>query len=393
MQTRELRTGAPGRPQRGALRAGVMSGALVISMLAACAAAFGLPGAPPAGHPQHAEDSEHLGRFDALATEPSRPSWAPLALLRADVQAVPFLLEMMKSDRRASRERAAFLLGQVGCPEAIPALVWALADDERSVRIQAAIALGCMGERRGMHGCLAALRGQPDWVRYYAALALWHIQGREMLARPAIVQAMKQALKTASPLVAQAVQGALETPYVEPPAGPELPQASQAGFALSEEEMWEQAADVLIAESDWWFHEGDYDQAIRCSEASLLLDPDHVETYSVIAWLQWSMGRNVNAVGTLHRAIGAAPLDPDSWYALGFHYFNIGELEKAEGPLSQAVALQGDHLAYRAYAHCLDRLGRPRESLKVWEDLLELRPTDGSVIVNRDRVKASMDGK
>lgn len=162
---------------------------------------------------------------------------------------------------------------------------------------------------------------------------------------------------------------------------------------MPEEQMWEQAADVLIAESDWWYHCGDYDQAIRCSEASILLDPDYVETYSVVAWLEWSMGRNVDAIGTLHRAIGAAPMDPDSWNALGFHYFNIGEYEKAEPPLAQAVALKGDHLAYRTYAHCLERLGKTEKSLAVWEELMEMRPDDGSVKLNYERVKAAVAGE
>ncbi|MBP8955416.1 MAG: HEAT repeat domain-containing protein [Armatimonadetes bacterium] len=378
-------------------RAALMFIAALLS--AACMAAPPGPGAPMtnpagpmAGSLEHSDD-EHVGRFDQLASLPSRPTWAPLPLLREDVAAVPLLLAALQSPDHAPRERAAFLLGQIGSREAISPLVCALNDDRRQVRIHAAIALGCMGDRRGMHGSIAALRGQPAWVRYYAALALWHIQGNDTSAQPLIRRELQQALNGAPPIAVTAIEGALTSPYVAPPPVENVSEKPAEGPPMPEEQMWEQAADVLIAESDWWYHCGDYDQAIRCSEASILLDPDYVETYSVVAWLEWSMGRNVDAIGTLHRAIGAAPMDPDSWNALGFHYFNIGEYEKAEPPLAQAVALKGDHLAYRTYAHCLERLGKTEKSLAVWEELMEMRPDDGSVKLNYERVKAAVAGE
>lgn len=337
--------------------------------------------------PAAGSHADHPSEFDELSGAAWRPSWAPIPLLRGDLTAVPYLHDLIKSADAEDRARAAFLLGQIACPSSLPLLRAAKTDAVRSVRVHAGIALACMGQMEGYHTCTAALRGDADWVRYYAAFGLWNLQVSQ--AACSILHSLEYGQ---SPLVTTAIEGALNSPYVAPPAVDPLPQQPIPGPAPLPEQVWEQASDVFITESDWWFHKGDYEQAIRCSEASILLDPDYPETYSVVAWLEWSMGRSTDAVGTLRRSVASSPGDPSAWHNLGQHYFRVYRYDLAEAPLAKAVELGGDHLTVRTYAHCLERLGRPKDALRQWQSLRETRPDDGSVIVNLERLQRIIDG-
>lgn len=293
----------------------------------------------------------------------------------------PFLHELLTSSDAACRARSALLLGQIACPSSVTRLARRLTDSDRAVRVQSGIALACMGEPRGISVCAAALKADAPWIRYYAAYGLWCVNS------PRAKAVLESSAHGQSELVTQAIEGALNTPYVAPPAVSPLPAKATVSPKPSPTQIWEQAADVFVRESDWWWHKGGYDQSIRCGEASILLDPEWVETYSVIAWLQWSMGRNVEAIGTLHRAVRAAPTDPDACFHLGYHHFNLKKYSAAEQPLRKSVELGGDHLARRTYAHCLEKLGKLEASLREWKALLEIRPGDGSAILNCDRLR------
>jgi len=345
-------------------------------------------GPPPATQ----EGPEHVSELDQLAAAPYRPSWAPIPVLRGQTVVIDQLGELLDGGTPAEQARSAFLMGQIGWPKSVPSLAKRLAVDERQVRVQAGIALACLGDRRGLHTCAAVLSSGSAWIKYYAAYGLWCLKG----ALPAEAQRIDRVL-TANrlrqpPIVKLAIDGALQSPFVTPPAVDELEPESSAGSPVPQQ-IWEQAADALVRESDWWFHKGDYDQAIRCSQASILLDPAYVETYTVIAWLQWSLGRNTEAIGTLHRAIAANPQDPDAYFALGYQYFNTREYSKAEGYLDKSVSLAADHLAVRTYAHCLERLGKLDQCLKQWASLLRDRPTDGAVRLNYERVQKLIETK
>ena len=323
--------------------------------------------------------------LDDLATKPFRPSWGPLPMFRGDVSVAAFLHDLISSQDAATRARSALLLGQIACPDSLELLAARLEDEERAVRVQAGIALACMGDPRGVPVCAAAIQTDQPWIRYYAAYGLWSVNS------PRAEAVLRGSLRGQGPLVSRAIRGALQAPYVAPPPVPGLPQTPLASPGPTPEYIWEQAADVLTREADWWWHKGDYDQAIRCQEASILLDPQYVDAYGTVAWLEWSMGRNAAAICTLRRGIAAAPSDPRGYSELGHHYYITHRYELAEGPLSRSVALGGDHLARRSYAHCLERLGKLSESLEQWSALRELRPTDLSLVVNHERVKKLLD--
>lgn len=94
------------------------------------------------------------------------------ALERIGTVAVPYLLEALKSPRKALRAEAAGLLGRIAGPEALEPLLRALQDPERSVREAAASALGEVNDPRAIPALVQAL---ADWelnVQEAAAKAL-----------------------------------------------------------------------------------------------------------------------------------------------------------------------------------------------------------------------------
>lgn len=346
------------------------------------------PAAPGARPAMPAADHDHDGAdLDELAWQPSRPTWAPLPLLRSEVGMTSVLHELLKSRDAVVRARAALLLGQIASPASVQPLRRAQYDVDRTVRVHAGIALACMGEQRGVAACRAALRSEAPWVRYYAAYGLWRVDTDRARA------ALRDGLHGQGELVRTAIEGALDTPVVAPPPVTPLPPGADVGPPPALQDLWEQAADVFIRESDWWWHKGDYEQVIRASEVSVFLDPEYVDTHTVVAWLQWSLGRNTEAIGTLHRAVRIAPGDPESHFGLGHHYFNLRRYALAEEPLRRAVELGGDHLAQRSHAHCLERLGKVHEARERWAALLKQRPDDGSVIRNYERLQRMLEGK
>jgi len=273
------------------------------------------------------------------------------------------------------RAKAAFLLGQIGDRKVVPALAEFTGDPDRSVRVQAGIALASLGDRRGIPVCATALNSDPTWIRCYAAYALWQVD------TPRARRILKESLKGQGKFISEVINGALSTPYVTP--------AKSAAKKLSLDDP----GDALAEEADWWWHEGNLEQAARCLETMLFLDPTDVQTCELAAWLEWSLGRDDQAVNTLKRGIAEAPDNPEAYFQLGFHYFNTKRYILAREPLRKALDLGGDDIMRRQYAHCLEKLGQYSEALDQWTILLQKAPDDSVVKMNYGRVKRLVNGE
>jgi len=325
-----------------------------------------------------AAPSEEL--LDALANKPYRASWAPLPMLRGHAARTSLLHKLLQSPDAKARVRSAFLLGQIGSGDSAALLATRLQDPERSVRVQSGIALACMGDARGITVCSAVLGDAPSWIRYYAVYGLWCVN------TPAARRALQRHTRDRDALVSRTIREALKTPYIAPPVPPPRSDIKPSAD-MPPDEAWDEACDLFITESDWWWHRGDYDQCIRCLEAAVFLDPRYIDGYTSIAWLEWSLGRDPAAIRTLNCAISACPSDPEAYYGLGFHYYRTKRYARAEKPLNRAVELGGDHRTRRTYAHCLERLGKLDKALEQWSAVLALCPEDAAAEQNSARVK------
>jgi hypothetical protein len=329
------------------------------------------------------EDSSEIAKLDALASKPYRPSWAPLPVFRDSVALVPYLQEQLSSSDRETREKCAFLLGQIGYRQSAKYLSPLLNDGDRAVRVQAGIALACLGDPKGVPVCASALASDPPWIRYYAVCGLWRV------GSPRAKRALRENPGGQSKLVSDAIKGALTTRHA---VAPEvlLPKSAPG---ITADDVLQAVSDRYILESDWWWHDGNYEQGIRCMEALVFLDPSDVQSFGLIAWLQWNLGREAESVATLKKCIEANPSNPDAHFELGRHYMTEKQYALAEEPLRKSLELGGDHLAHRQYAHCLEKLGRLNESLAEWAKILETLPNDAAARYNHDRIKGLLDAQ
>jgi len=317
-------------------------------------------------------------RLQSDSSNPSKPSWTPIPIGTLDMSQIESLKTALNSPHPQDRARAAFLVGQTNSPGCALLLKRCLNDRDRIVSIHAGIALACLGDSSGIPACAAALRHSPEWTAYYAVYGLWRIntpKSKSILAGTHTVS---------SKFLKDCIAAARATPHSSTTA-----RARQtSGSAKSTtSDLWDETSSVYIREGDWWFHRGNYDQTIRSNEASIFFDPSNIDTYSSIAYLQWSMGRESQAVNTLNRAIAANPKDPDSYYQLGLHYFVAKKYNSAIRPLKASLDIKDDSIVRRTYAHCLEKVGRLKAALAQWEIIVNNNPNDGAAIKNRDKVK------
>lgn len=296
---------------------------------------------------------------------------------------IPVVREAMKSPDASDRARAAFLLGQIGWRGSSGLLVKGMKDTARSVRVQSGIALACMGDARGVPVCALALVADEPWVRCYAVYGLWCVNGSQ--AR----HVLKNNLRGQGVLVTRAINGALSCPHeAPPPVGMTHPSKAKP---LDADEVIGIAADMYSRESDWWWHQGDFEQSVRAMQSLVFIDPGDVQSFALIAWLQTSLHRPAEAVQTLNRLVAANPRDPDAYYELGLHYMNAKDFAHAEAPLRKSVELGDDKLVRRLFAHCLEGEGKLNECLDQWTIILQALPNDAAAQYNHDRIKKLLD--
>lgn len=305
----------------------------------------------------------------------------PIPVLEGHVYALPVLLENLAADSAVVRARCCLLLGEIGSEDAVPALVTALDDPDRDVRIFAGMALARLGDERGAAAAASALQGPRWWMRHLAVTALG------ILGTERAIGLLEPALDDPDSLVREAAEYAIDNP------GPtdHLDVAYSGPADMSVEDTIFALANYLIAETDWWWHAGDYRQILRANETVRWLDPSWEEGYSLAAYLYWSLGRNTEAIGTYRRGVA---VHPDSWHLqweLGFYYFNAQKrYEDAIPQFELARELGSPAVESRMHAHALERAGHPREALEVWHELREQFGEDAVVTMNIDRLRARL---
>jgi predicted Zn-dependent protease len=148
----------------------------------------------------------------------------------------------------------------------------------------------------------------------------------------------------------------------------------------------EKPIDYFWRKSDEAFHAGDYPRAIGLHRAIVALDPTETESYSVGAWLLWSLGKPEEAVQFLKQGLSANPKDPEIWDAAGQHYDLQKRFADSEDAYQHAVELSGkdaDQMLRRRYAHAAQHNGDWNKSTEIWRALVAENPNDP---VNRNNL-------
>ena len=308
------------------------------------------------------------------AEDTSRMAWGPLELVRGEHVPGEEFHGALKASSPLERSRAAFLAGSLQTEEALSAVRLLQHDTDRNVRLHAGIALCRMGRAEGLPAASAALIEAPEWLRFYAVEGIRRVGGQQ--AKRILTERMAGQTDFISTCMTEALATLDYTSAATRPPAVGAAVSTDFAYDIAAGELWLDAADVFIAESDWWWHRGDYDQCIRCMETALFFDPLMPEQYSNIAWLQWSMNRHAEAISTYRRGIAA---NPESWQArqalaLYYHLHNLRQL--AIPHYAAAADLGMPPVQMRGWGHALEQAGRPQEAMQVWQRILTLDPLD-----------------
>ncbi|TXR49627.1 adenylate/guanylate cyclase domain-containing protein [Phyllobacterium endophyticum] len=121
----------------------------------------------------------------------------------------------------------------------------------------------------------------------------------------------------------------------------------------------------------------DLDRARAEAQRGLMLSPNSIDLLMLFAHIQIFSGDPASALETLAVSMQLDPHYPDVLLQfLADAHFSLGDYEKAVGALMERLARnpQSD-IAHALLASCYGHLGRPGESLKAWEQAIQLNPT------------------
>ena len=177
----------------------------------------------------------------------------------------------------------------------------------------------------------------------------------------------------------------------EPPMAEKHSHATRAGDANLSDYLWRK--------SDEAFHAGDYPRAIELHRTLVAHDPGDVESYSVAAWLLWSLGQKEEALAHIQLGLNANPNNWLMWDAAAQHYDlqkrTLPELSSpAKDAYGRAVQLlprsadQNDaQMLRRRLAHAAEKANDLDLSLQTWRDLARDFPNDAVNQNNLARVE------
>jgi tetratricopeptide (TPR) repeat protein len=159
----------------------------------------------------------------------------------------------------------------------------------------------------------------------------------------------------------------------------------------------ETTVDYFWRKSDEAFHAGDYERAIGCHKAIVVLKPDEIESYSVGAWLLWSLGKGDEALEFIDRGLKKNPDNWEMWEAAGQQYDLQKKFPEAKTAYVRSVALAPKdaeaQMVRRRLAHAAERTGDLALSAQTWHDLVRDFPNEAVNKNNLARVEKLQSNK
>lgn len=153
----------------------------------------------------------------------------------------------------------------------------------------------------------------------------------------------------------------------------------------------EARVDALWERSDAAFHKGDYPAAVALHRQIVRLAPDDTESYSVGAWLLWSLGKKADANAFIAQGLQANPKNAEMWDAAGQQYSlekSFADAKVAFGKAVQLFGTKAPELLRRRLAHAAEGAGDRDLATRTWTNLVRDFPDSPVNKNNLARVRA-----
>lgn len=169
-----------------------------------------------------------------------------------------------------------------------------------------------------------------------------------------------------------------------------------SGFAIARaqapgvEPIWDlekyRQVSALWDESDEYFHEGNYEAAVRTLEKIIEIDPTDSQAYVDAGWLLESSDRVFEGFDMYVRNVIANHRNCDSYFELGTKYYYMGAYDLAVQKIEAGQIYPCDPVVTRMLAHAYERAGRREEAIQTFASILGKDPNDGAALINLMRI-------
>ncbi|MCW5943699.1 MAG: tetratricopeptide repeat protein [Fimbriimonadaceae bacterium] len=156
--------------------------------------------------------------------------------------------------------------------------------------------------------------------------------------------------------------------------------------------IWDAVYSRMTTQNDKWFKAGDFPRCLQQLKFVYEFDPHDYESASDLAWMLENVHEWDEAKAVYARYQKENPNDPDRGLPQAQSAFNQREYAKAAQILEPMLSDKAHPNVFRVLAHSYSKLGRYKDSLRVWDRYVKLYPADDAGKRNRDKVKRLADG-
>lgn len=145
----------------------------------------------------------------------------------------------------------------------------------------------------------------------------------------------------------------------------------------------------LSDQKDVWFEEGDFPACIQVLKFEVDWRPWDYGRVTDLGWMYGNIERKDLELATFNRYRAKFPNEPEAAYPEAEFYFRHRAYLPVVILLEPTIRLPKKPHAnsYRLLANAYDRIGMWPQSLRTWDEYLELAPTDAAAVRNRERVQ------
>jgi tetratricopeptide (TPR) repeat protein len=163
----------------------------------------------------------------------------------------------------------------------------------------------------------------------------------------------------------------------------EAPQTQQQRL----DAIWSAADARMSQQLDVWFDDGEFPSCIQLLHVRNDLQPHDYEIATDLGWMLENVEQNDKAILVYEEFLKENPHDADAALPVAQHYFLKKQYAKVLPILEPRIKTNSHPNNFRILAHSYERLGRLKDSERMWKRYLQLTPDDGPAKVNLARVQ------